>query len=275
MTGRARPLLAALSFACAAALGAASVGLAAQGDATRVLAAALCSQGLWISLALGGALLQDELRVRDRLGLGPGRLSVGAGALAVVGFVALSHALHQGLVAAELRDLGALARLDEIAAAARGPALPFALLALGIAPGVAEELLFRGYVQRGLAAAWGPWPGILGAAAAFAIAHGDAIQGAAALAMGVYLGSLTAAAGSVRPAMACHTVNNTLGVLAAALGASSTGVGTPWPPAAIGALAALGLGALGLALRCGAPCTGGIRRAPPSEIAAEPGPGDP
>jgi membrane protease YdiL (CAAX protease family) len=217
MSAHTRRALAAAAFACAALFGAAAAALssAEEARAAALLWAALCSQGLWLSLALAGALAQTRVSVGARLGLGPGTLSAVGVLAAAVGFIALSHVIHHALWALDLRHVGGLGRIDEMAAELRATSVVLAVVALGIAPGIGEELLFRGFLQRSLADHVRPSLAVLGASAAFGLAHGDLIHGGAAFAMGLYLGIVAWAAGSIRPAVFCHVLNNALGVLVA------------------------------------------------------------
>src|SRR5262245_16597656 len=119
---------------------------------------ALQSLGIEIFLAaaaLAGASLSRG-PLRARLGLGPGRLSLRLVAVLAVGTIALSHALDGVIELTRLREQSPLASFDFALAGARGRDLAVALLGIGVAPGIAEELLFRGFVQRGLATRLGP-----------------------------------------------------------------------------------------------------------------------
>jgi membrane protease YdiL (CAAX protease family) len=208
--------------------------------------ASLAVQGLWLCLAAGLAKRFGEGSVADRLGLGPGRLGLPACLALIVGFVAFSNALSALLVLGELRDRGSLAEIDALLRAVEGPGLLLALVALGIAPGIGEELLFRGFVQRGMTARFGPAAGIAAGALAFGLAHFDPVHTAAAALLGLYLGAVAHLAGSTRLAMACHVANNSLGVLAGELGPASLPVDArPW----IGALLAVAVVLLGAVAR--------------------------
>ena len=59
----------------------------------------------------------------------------------------------------------------------------------------------------------------------FGLAHLDPVQGAGAVALGLYLGALTEWAGSIRPAILCHAVNNIFGTAAPAILGVSEGPG--------------------------------------------------
>jgi membrane protease YdiL (CAAX protease family) len=89
-------------------------------------------------------------------------------------------------------------------------------LGIGLAPGVGEELLCRGLLQKGIEPALGPGRAVVAAALVFGILHGDPIHGASAAILGLYLGTVVVLAGSVRAAILCHTVNNLVAVTTAA-----------------------------------------------------------
>jgi len=175
----------------------------------------LLLQGFWILLALYGGVLRRSRSLGDRLGMGRGSLPISTSVVLVVGFVALSGGLHLGLVSLELRETGSLAEIDAVvrSARARAPSFLLAILALGVAPGFGEEILFRGFVQRALVDWLGALSGVLLAAFLFGLAHFDPVHSSLAFLLGVYLGVVALLAGSIRLAILCHVVNNTLGVL--------------------------------------------------------------
>jgi membrane protease YdiL (CAAX protease family) len=191
----------------------------AAGDAAPADVLSLQSLGTEIFLlcvALAGAGLGAAPRFA-RLGLGPSALALRWQALLVLGAVAASHGLDGLLEISGLRRDGALAQLDLALAGIRGRELWLALLCVGVAPGVAEELLCRGLVQRGLASRLGPALAIPLAALLFGALHADLVHAAFASALGLYLGIAAQLAGSVRVAIACHATNNVLAVALAAL----------------------------------------------------------
>jgi len=180
---------------------------------------ALQSLGIEIALAaaaLAGASLSRR-PIRERLGLGPGRIPLRLVAVLAVGTIALSHALDGVLELTRLREQSSLASFDFALAGARGRDLALALFSIAIAPGIAEELLFRGFVQRGLEARLGPALAIVLAAALFGAFHGGLIYALAAGVLGLYLGLASQLAGSIRAAIVCHAANNLLAVAEAAL----------------------------------------------------------
>jgi hypothetical protein len=203
----------------------------------------LFTQLIWILLALTGVVLSRSPAPGERLGLGRGSLPVPTSLVLLVGFVALSSGLHQSLVSLELRETGSLAEIDAVVreARARAPSFLLALLALGIAPGFGEELLFRGFIQRGLVSRLGPPFGVLLSAALFGLAHLDPVHSVLAFLLGAYLGVVTQLSGSIRTAILCHLLNNTLGVLGPSLIRGALAMGGPWliPPLLAASLASL------------------------------------
>jgi membrane protease YdiL (CAAX protease family) len=92
----------------------------------------------------------------------------------------------------------------------------FAVVALGIGPGIGEELFFRGFLQSMLGDHWRR-AAIPLAAGAFALAHVDPVHAAAAFPLGLYLGALRCRTGSTLGAILAHAANNSLAVLGATL----------------------------------------------------------
>ena len=146
----------------------------------------------------------------------------------------------------------ALERLDT-----RTPisAVQVAIVAVGIAP-VVEEFLYRGVLQQGLVAHLGRTRGVLLAACLFGLAHvSPGLSGASALAtfvatlpLGLALGAVRLATGSLLAPILLHACNNALGLLAVAFsqalpvaGFNAPGAHTPLaivvPCAAVVALA--------------------------------------
>ena len=224
----------------AAAIGVGACSLAIDGDLDPTEVLILSTLGLQVLVALmavaGASLSPAPLRVR--LGLAPGRLSAPLLGVLVIGTLGLSLALDGLLTLSELRDRSVLAALDEELQGIRGGTLALALLGLGIAPGIAEELLCRGLLQRGLQPRLGAPKAIALAAIAFGALHLEAIHGVLAAVLGLYFGIATYLAGSVRAAILCHTVNNLVSVAVTAWGAS----GAPSASVAV---------AVGLPVACG------------------------
>jgi membrane protease YdiL (CAAX protease family) len=167
-------------------------------------------------VAVAGALLLPGRSLGDRLGLGPGRLGSGRIALVLVGFLALSHALHGLVVWLGLLEGTTLAEIDDAVREA-GPGRPLLVwLAVGLAPALGEELLFRGFLLRLLARRWPGAIAVLGSAAVFGAAHLDPVHGVAAFLLGGYLAAIAERARSLRPTVLCHAANNSLAVAGSA-----------------------------------------------------------
>ncbi len=241
MTAERRSGLAFLLIALAL-LAAAGAGELAR-HAEPASAAQLAWSALGIEVLLGAFAVAAALLSREpaaaRLGLGPGRLPWSLLTLLAIGMLALSHALDGVLEMSGLREQSALAELPGRLEGARGEALALSLVALGLAPGVSEELLCRGLVQRGLLPRLGPVRAIAVGALLFGALHLDLVHAAFAVALGAYLGLAAWWADSTRAAIGCHVANNL-----ASVGFAATLGPTPWAPEL-----AVGMGT-GLSLLC-------------------------
>ncbi len=215
-----------------------------RGIAHALLWSGLALQGTWLALAFAGGFVAQG-PAAAAMGLGPGRLGIARIAVACVGVILMGSAGHVALSVLALRDSGTLGAIDDSIRAAAGPSRVLAFVAVGLAPGICEEVFFRGTIQHGLARRLPAAAAIVLAALLFGLAHGDLVHGAAAAVLGVYLGVVTWAAGSVRPAIAAHMANNLMGLAAASLPVLRI-----QPSYAIAAgLAAVALGCLGFVVR--------------------------
>jgi len=189
----------------------------------------------------GAALAPEPLAVR--LGLGPCRIGTGAVAVGALGLLALSHALEGALRLAQMGTSPTLARFADAVSGLGPGALLLPLVSFAGVAAAAEELLFRGFLQRGLESAIGVLPAVALAALAFGAAHADLVQGSAALVLGIYLGLLAHAADSIRASIAAHALNNAAAVVEAATGLAlpSAGPGAWLSIAAGGVLAGVAL----------------------------------
>lgn len=123
-----------------------------------------------------------------------------------------------GVVFDALNGLGMLPRspaletFAELVQGLSGPSLAAGVFVIGVMPGIAEELLFRGYIQTRLVARWGPGWGIFWTSLMFGLWHMDLVQGGFAVMVGILLGYLTYRTGTLWPAMVAHAANNILSV---------------------------------------------------------------
>ncbi|MBQ8163576.1 MAG: CPBP family intramembrane metalloprotease [Clostridia bacterium] len=86
--------------------------------------------------------------------------------------------------------------------------LAMQIFSAGIIGPIAEELLFRGSVQKTLNTAFPRWVGIIGSALIFALLHSSEIQMIYAFILGALIGWIYARFGSVLPTVIFHIVYN-------------------------------------------------------------------
>jgi membrane protease YdiL (CAAX protease family) len=170
--------------------------------------AALSAAALAAVAAAGARLLGPDIAAQLRLGTT--RASALGGAAAVVGTVGLS--LSCG-AATDLLGARRGVVMEGISRAMRTQgysAFVLAVVAIGVAPAIAEEAFFRGLIQGRLVAAWGRVPGIVGAALTFGLIHIDPVHMTLALVAGLFLGWAAERLGGIRPTMLAHAVNNSM-----------------------------------------------------------------
>jgi membrane protease YdiL (CAAX protease family) len=181
----------------------------------------LGSAAIDAAILLAVALTTTRLMGRDvvaRLRLGPSRATPVGLIGATVGLAGLSLA---GGGLADLAGLGKTGVMQTVreSLAHPGPVgLAAAIVALAVAPGVAEETFFRGFVQTRFAARLGRWPAIFLSALSFGVFHLDPVQGSLAFLLGIYLGWMAERFEGIRPGMLAHAFNNALFVVASSLG---------------------------------------------------------
>jgi membrane protease YdiL (CAAX protease family) len=88
-------------------------------------------------------------------------------------------------------------------------ALPF-IVFIAFVPGLSEELLFRGYIQRRLTERWPAWVGILVTSLLFAVMHIMPHAMVLAFLLGIWLGLMAWRCDSVWPGVICHALINGL-----------------------------------------------------------------
>lgn len=87
--------------------------------------------------------------------------------------------------------------------------LPLAVMVVVFAP-ILEELVFRGWIQRSLERRIGPLPGIVVAAALFAVAHGASLGNTSRFLMGLVLGSAVYLSRSIWTSIILHAAHNAI-----------------------------------------------------------------
>jgi membrane protease YdiL (CAAX protease family) len=232
-------------FAVGAALLFASLAPRVSSAVEALLLSAAATQAVLALVAVGGACLAREPLLK-RLGLGANDASPATLFLLVVGFLGTSQSLESVLELAHVRDTGTLAHLDAVLSGMRGSELALAILVLGVAPGLGEELFARGWIQRGLVPSLGPQTSVVIAAAVFGALHADRVHSAAAFLLGLYLGAAVELTQSLRISILCHITNNLVWVVTAAYGLSALkAAGSPGRQVALGLCGAFA-SALGL-----------------------------
>jgi CAAX protease family protein len=89
----------------------------------------------------------------------------------------------------------------------------FAVLVIGLGPGIGEELWCRGFLGRGLIGNYGVVLGIIASSFFFGLIHIDPCQGAMAMLMGLWLHFVYLTTRSLLLPMLLHTLNNSFAVL--------------------------------------------------------------
>jgi uncharacterized protein len=145
--------------------------------------------------------------LRERLGLVPVQTSWSVYPLAALGSLfplAIGFALATLLALIIPADLSVMKLYENIT-----PAMSVVfVLFIAVVPGIVEELLFRGYVQRRLLERWRPAVAIGITSVLFALVHVMPHSIVAVLPLGIWFGVVAWKSGSVYPGMLCHAFVN-------------------------------------------------------------------
>jgi membrane protease YdiL (CAAX protease family) len=177
------------------------------GSFPAIVAVIVPAQLTILAVAILFAIIERE-RILPRLGFVRGSASLSTIALAVVGTLGVQFLIE--IVADALIDEPS----DSLKLIAKMLSEPQGLAAIGagflvsVPPGLCEETLFRGFVQKGLLRRWSPAAAIGTASVFFALAHWDAQHSLAVLPLGAWFGYVAWRTGSVLPAVLCHFANN-------------------------------------------------------------------
>ena len=158
----------------------------------------------------GGAIVPawlSPIPIRERLGLLPVKTTRGVYLLAMFGSIfplAIALGLAQALTLIVPPDPSVELLFDNMTLAA---AVPF-VLSIAILPGISEELMFRGYIQRRLLERWSPVWAIGATSLVFAIVHIQPHTVVLAFALGLWLGFLAWRCNSIGPSVLCHAFIN-------------------------------------------------------------------
>jgi membrane protease YdiL (CAAX protease family) len=109
-------------------------------------------------------------------------------------------------------EASGLSGVEDLVKAMTGLPLPLVALAIGVMPGVSEELWCRAFLGRGLVGRYGVFWGVLMASFFFGAIHGDPRQATYAALMGVVLHSVYLMSRSLLVPMLLHFGNNALGI---------------------------------------------------------------
>ena len=179
--------------------------------------AAVTSLGL-VAWAFAGATLSGA-PLGQRLGWVPSRLPPAVLAGLVLGMLAISQLAEWLIAQAGYGEVGNLAQFRRTLTGVGGRELLVSLVGLALLPGIAEELALRGLVQRGLEPRLGAAAAVGVSSLLFGALHGEPVHASGAFVLGIYLGTIVALSGSIRPAVLCHVVNNAMATLGVAFSA--------------------------------------------------------
>jgi membrane protease YdiL (CAAX protease family) len=174
------------------------------------------TQVVLVGIALCGAGL-SPVPWRQRLRLTRPHLAWYGYPVILAGTLALGFGSSKAIELLGVGDRGILKTFTDALGGLRGAGLVAAAVIIGLAPGLGEELFFRGYVQTRLTLRWGRRVAIFVASLLFAVMHMDWVQGAFVLLLGFYVGEISERTGSTWPCVLCHAVNNTVATLLAPL----------------------------------------------------------
>lgn len=132
-------------------------------------------------------------------------------ALMLLGNVAY-NVLRKVLHLPSLSDFGLGGMEDVVQVASKWPSA-FAVLVIGLGPGIGEELWCRGFLGRGLVGTYGAVVGVIATSFFFGVIHMDPCQGTMAMLMGLWLHFVYLTSRSLWLPMLLHFLNNSLGVL--------------------------------------------------------------
>ncbi|NLX54493.1 MAG: CPBP family intramembrane metalloprotease [Planctomycetaceae bacterium] len=172
----------------------------------------LPGQLTFCAVAVMAASLSRE-KVVDRLGLRCGNFPPWTWPLFLLGTPVLVIAVGQLLSYVVREPSEQLKMLEDLFATHAAGSLITMLLLISLLPGVMEELLFRGFMQRRLLGRLRPVAAIGITTAFFAAAHMDPTHAIGVAPLGIWLGVVAWRADSIWPAVFGHVGNNACAIL--------------------------------------------------------------
>ncbi len=173
-------------------------------------------------LVFGGVALVaaafSHQRPVDRLGLRQGSFSWPTWPLFLLGTPVIGMVMAQILARVVSEPSEQMKLLENLFAAHAADSPLLLLLLISLLPGVVEELLFRGFLQRRLLTRLPAAVSIGITAAFFAAAHMDPLHAISVLPLGVWLGIVAWRADSIWPAVFGHMGNNGLAIVMSTVG---------------------------------------------------------
>lgn len=188
------------------------------------------------------AARSETTNVRQRLGIVRPRISVGTMACVAVGTILFPTL---GLLAYQLtnaKDWLGSSDAEYSALAATLASMPIAwkvlmILVVGLAPGICEEMLYRGLLLRGLSRRWPAWAAVLVSGILFEASHLSLMHLFINLLTGIWLGYVAVRCAAIIPGMMAHAFNNTFWSILTAFVLSSAGTDVrgleSWAPVGI------------------------------------------
>jgi uncharacterized protein len=143
-------------------------------------------------------------------------LAIAAAPGLVVGGDAVYYFLRKIALVPSISDAG-VPGMEEMSKIFGQWPLPLAILAIGVGPGLSEELWCRGFLGRGLVGRYGFVAGVIFSSFFFGLLHVDPAQGAMAMVMGLFLHYTYLTTRSLYVPMLLHCINNSTAVLFARL----------------------------------------------------------
>ncbi len=180
---------------------------------TGLLVVVLPGQLVFLGAALFGGMLSPQ-PLRQRLLLVKGRYSIWSWflfAMATPCVAMIANLIVNNLNRQPSQQLEMLEKMFQMQSQ---QSVLLLLFMMCVVPGIAEELLFRGYLQGRLLERLSPFWAIVISTSIFAAAHLDLQHAIGVIPLGFWLGVVAWRAGSVWPAILCHIANNAFAILA-------------------------------------------------------------